>query len=131
MSKLFRFELAFFEEPQGVGFLKGLDDVDLWDVVKDDLYSLFDTLPIYELDEPVSFWFTEEGLEKYAGAINRVADELSEVGWQLIGTSINDDMKDILYKDVFQVAFPLEYIWVMQLEYVNVTDVDEFLSAIG
>ena len=81
MSRLFRFELAFSGEPQGVGFLQGLDDVGLLGFIRDDLYSLFDTLPIYELDEPVSFWFTEDGLRQYEDAINRIADEVSENGW--------------------------------------------------
>lgn len=126
MNKLFRFELAFSGEPQGVGFLQGLDDVGLLGFIRDDLYSLFDTLPIHELDEPVSFWFTEDGLRQYKDAINRIEDEVSGNGWQLIGASIDDRMENVIYKDMFQVAFPLEYIQSKQIEYLNVNDVDEF-----
>ena len=127
MSRLFRFELAFSGEPQGVGFLQGLDDVGLLGFIRDDLYSLFDTLPIYELDEPVSLWFTEDGLRQYEDAINRIADEVSENGWQLIGASIDDSMENVIYKDMFQAAFPLEYIKSKQIEYLNVNNVDEFI----
>ena len=127
MSRLFRFELAFSGEPQGVGFLQGLDDVGLLGFIRDDLYSLFDTLPIYELDEPVSFWLTEDGLRQYEDAINRIADEVSENGWQLIGASIDDSMENVIYKDMFQAAFPLEYIKSKQIEYLNVNNVDEFI----
>ena len=127
MSRLFRFELAFSGEPQGVGFLQGLDDVGLLGFIRDDLYSLFDPLPIYELDEPVSFWFTEDGLRQYEDAINRIADEVSENGWQLIGASIDDSMENVIYKDMFQAAFPLEYIKSKQIEYLNVNNVDEFI----
>lgn len=94
---------------------------------KEKIYSLFDTLPIYELDEPVSFWFTEDGLRQYEDAINRIADEVSENGWQLIGASIDDSMENVIYKDMFQAAFPLEYIKSKQIEYLNVNNVDEFI----
>ena len=85
MSRLFRFELAFSGEPQGVGFLQGLDDVGLLGFIRDDLYSLFDTLPIYELDEPVSFWFTEDGLRQYEDAINRLQTKCQKMAGSLLG----------------------------------------------
>lgn len=131
-GKLFRFELAFNGEPQGIGFLEGLVVcVDLWRPIRIDLYSQFDTLPAYEIDEPdgVSFWFTEEGLSRYDDAINRVADELAaEGGWRLIGAAIDNPPDEILYQNAFQVAFPLECIRMMDIKYVPVTDVDEFLK---
>lgn len=133
MGKLFRFELAFDGEPQGVGFLQGLDDVGLWSIVRDELYSLFDSLPICELDEPdgVSFWFTEAGLRKYEGAINRVSNEITEEGWQLIGAVIDDSLEDVLYRDDFQAAFPLECIRMMDIQYVPIFDVNELLDSIS
>lgn len=132
MGKLFRFELSFFGEPQGVGFLQGLDDVGLRGAIRDDLYALFDSLPIHELDQPggVSFWFTEEGIRKYEEAIKRVADAISGKGWELIGASINDNLENAVYKDRFQVAFPLEYIRTMQIEYADVPDVDVFVASV-
>lgn len=132
MSKLFRFELSFFGDPQEVGFLQGLNDVGLRDTIRDDLCSLFDSLPIHELDEPdgVSFWFTEEGAREYEEAIKRVADAISGKGWELIDASINDNLENAVYKDRFQVAFPLEYIRTMQIEYADVPDVDAFVASV-
>lgn len=126
--KLFRFELAFDREPQGVGFLQGLADVGLWDIVTANLYSLFDTLPVCVLDEvePVSFWFTEAGLELYGDAINQVIDEISEENWQLLGASMNDNLENAVYKDAFQVAFSREYIFGKHTQYVEVLDIDKF-----
>lgn len=133
MSRLFRFELAFDGTPQGVGFLQGLANVGLWEVIEDGLYSLFETLPVCELgvDEPVSFWFTEYGLDRYDDSINRIADEIAENNWQLIGTSIDDDMKNAIYKDEFQVAFLRSDICErFILKYVDVKDIDEFRMSI-
>ena len=59
----------------------------------------------------------------------RVADELAaEGGWRLIGAAIDNPPDEILYQDAFQVAFPLECIRMMDIKYVPVTDVDEFLK---
>lgn len=133
MSKLFRFELAFDGEPQGIGFLQGLADIGLWDLVTMNLYSLFDTLPFCELDEcePVSFWFTEAGIDQYGDAINQIIDEISEVNWQLIGASIEDDLENVVYKDKFQVAFLYEYITGVCPGYVEVHDIDEFVKEVS
>lgn len=98
----------------------------------DDLYSLFDTLPHRDLDvcEPVSFWFTENGLEQFTDAINRVADELSSVNWQLLGATTETDLEYAVYKDAFQAAFLREDVMLGQSEYVEVRDVDEFKSSV-
>ena len=66
-------------------------------------------------------------MRQYEDAINRIADEVSENGWQLIGASIDDSMENVIYKDMFQAAFPLEYIKSKQIEYLNVNNVDEFI----
>ena len=132
IQKFFRFELAFDGEPQDVGFLQGLVDAGLGSILTDDLYSLFDTLPHCGLDvyEPVSFWFTENGLEQFTDAINRVADELSSVNWQLLGATTETDLEYAVYKDAFQAAFLREDVMLGQSEYVEVRDVDEFKSSV-
>lgn len=130
-GKLFRFELAFDGEPQGIGFLEGLAVcVDLWRPIRNYLYSLFDTLPAYEIDEPdgVSFWFTEAGLREYEYALDQVSDEIAEKGWQLIGAAIDNPPDEILYQDDFQVAFPLECIRMMNIKYVPITDAEDLLK---
>jgi len=128
MSRLYRFELAFDGEPQGVGFLQGLDDIGLWNVVTSNLYSLFDILPAPKLDESVSFWFTEYGVAWFEDAINQVIDEIAENNWQLLGAVIDDDLQESIYHDEFQAAFHLEYIGSMSIEYVEVRDIGEFMQ---
>lgn len=132
MAKLYRFELAFDGEPQGVGFPQGLTDVELWKPVETDLYDCFESLPVpklapgLELDEPVSFWFTEEGLSAFDDSINRVADEIAEKNWQLLGMWMEADLTDAIYHDKYQAACAVEYISGIPRQFVPVLDVDEF-----
>lgn len=105
--KLFRFELAFNGEPQGVGFLQGIIDISLQKSVEDNLYSLFDRLPSPELDyggDPVTFWFTEYGLECFGDAINTVIKAITQINWQILGASMEEyDLSHAVYNDKFQV----------------------------
>jgi len=130
MSELFRFELSFDGEVQNVGFLQALDEVGLQEEVTDDLYSLFDTLPIPKLCEPTSFWFTSAGIKRYRGAIDRVIDEIAENNWQLVGAYLEDSADNAIYKDDLQVAFQAEYILSRGIKYVKVNDVDAFISSV-
>ena len=127
MEKLYRFELAFEGEPQDVGFLQGLDDVGLWPELTEELYALFDGLPIRELEteERISCWFTEAGLERFGDAIDRIIDEISGAGWQLIGASIRANLTDALYRDEYQAFFAYERV-AGEVNYVELDDVGEF-----
>ena len=138
MARIYRFELTFLGEPRGVGFLQGLDDVGLSDAEVSSLTSMFNALPVLELEEPVSFWFTEEGIRSFGAAINRVNLELSLRGWRLAGAFMKAPPgenapfgeEDIMYQDQFQIALPKEAVDEMFccdiLEYVEIFDVETF-----
>lgn len=127
--KLFRFELAFDGEPQGVGFMQGTYDIGLPKLITSNLYSLFDELPYHELnyeEDTISFWFTEYGLDYFGEAINKVIKDIAEKNWQFVGAIMEDDLSCAIYKDEFQAAFPYGYVWGSHTEYVEVTDVNKF-----
>lgn len=117
-QSLYRFELAFCGEEQGVGFLQGLDDTPLFDSMKGEFYHLFDSLPVPPIletpdDSAVMSWFTEKGLAQYAEALNSIIYELSAVDWQIIGMVMDIDTdesyclrsSDALYADEYQMVF--------------------------
>lgn len=118
MQTLYRFELAFGGEEQGVGFLQGLDDTPIPALVRDELYGMFDSLPVPPTlstpdDSPVICWFTEKGLRQFAEAINAVIYELSVYDWQMIVMPLCIDTdkpfslqdSDALYADAYQMVF--------------------------
>ena len=72
MERIYRFEGLFNGVPQGVGLFQELDEMALPISEVRELTGLFDSLPCPDLDEPVSFWFTEEGLQIYEAAINYI-----------------------------------------------------------
>lgn len=134
---LYRFELSFAGEAQGVGFLQGLDDTPIPFTVRDELFSAFDSLPAKDIsspdDSPVVFWFTEKGLQQYANVINAIIQELAEYDWQIVAMPITVEtersnglsLADALYKDDLQVAFSrsdiLEY---GGFDYKEITGID-------
>lgn len=118
LKTLYRFELAFAGEEQGVGILQGLDDTPIPFVTRDEFFSVFDSLPVPQNistpdDSQVVFWFTEKGLQQYANVINAIIQELEEYDWQVVAMPLVIDSdrprtlstQDALYKDEFQVAF--------------------------
>jgi len=115
---LYRFELSFAGEEQGVGILQGLGDTPIPFAVRDDFFRVFDSLPVPKNistpdDSQIVFWFTEKGLQQYADVINGIIQELEEVDWQVVAMPLVIDsdasnglsLKNALYKDEFQVAF--------------------------
>ena len=118
MQTLYRFELSFGGEEQGVGFLQGLDDTPIPAPIRDDLYGMFDSLPVPPTlttpdDSPVMCWFTEKGLRQFADALNAVIYELSVYDWQVIVMPLCIDTdkpvslqgSDALYADAYQMVF--------------------------
>ena len=117
MSKVYRFELAFEDEPQGVGMLQGLEDVGLSTRSERLLYEMFVPLKCPELPDlcdPVSFWFTEKGLVKFSAAIGMISDLISKKSWSLLVAQFDAsdfEMRHTVYKDDDQVAWTREFIF--------------------
>lgn len=80
-----RFEMAFDNIPQKIGFLQGLGDVGLTLKEEADLLELFQSLPCPNVNHfPSEFWFTEAGLERYATAILKIGKAIGRNNWQLM-----------------------------------------------
>lgn len=122
MSKVYRFELAFEDEPQGVGVLQGLEDVGLSTRSERLLYEMFIPLKCPELPDvcdPVSFWFTRAGLVRFSAAIGMISDMIAKKSWSLLVSKFDAsefDLRHAVYKDDDQVAWTREFIGVYQLE---------------
>ena len=112
MSKFYRFELAFDGQPQGVGFLQGLEDTGLPKSTTDDIYHEFDLLPAQTLEGPSlpAFFFTDTGLDRFGAALDRIISELDEINWQLLGYIMEDDLANAIYYDECQAAFDREHL---------------------
>lgn len=112
-ERMYRFELAFCGEPQGVGLLQGLQDAVPNRQKRDRLYAMFDELPVPELDwdDPVEFWFREAGVRKFESAINTIIDTLADIDWQVLGCVMDDDsVQNAIYFDEYQAAFDRAYL---------------------
>ena len=114
--RFYRFELAFDGEPQGVGFLQGLDDVGFTTARKERLMQPFNkhlAIPDVESedDSAVVFFFTEQGLMRFAKDLNRIIKAIEPHGWSLIATVMEeDDFTHALYSDEYQAAWSRTYL---------------------
>lgn len=116
MERIYRFEGLFNGVPQGVGLFQELDEMALPISEVRELTGLFDSLPCPDLDEPVSFWFTEEGLQIYEAAINYVNGRIALHNWSLAGAFMLAPgeegalfkKEEIIYQDKKQIAFSRE-----------------------
>ena len=103
----YRFELAFGEEPQGVGIFAGYDDIGM---SKNFIDSLFDALPIPEVPPPekgVRFecWFTMPGVLTFAPQLNKLIRKIEGAGWVVIAAAMLKNGKDAVYCDDYQSVF--------------------------
>ena len=111
MKRLYRFELAFLGEPQGIGFLVGLRDTGITEETIDALIKEFDDklpLPHYEelnynksVGYPASY-FTEKGKEVFYPTISTIINHVQSLDneWEVIEEMI--EVNDTLYEDEFQ-----------------------------
>lgn len=106
MAKLYRLEYEFEGEQRGIGLFQGMRFAGIDDETMDELDLLFSDLPDNFLIEygMVEFWFTENGMRRFADAIRMVEGAISEHNWSLICFSM-DDVEGAVYRDKYQVAF--------------------------
>ena len=116
--KVYRFELSFFDEPQGVGILQGLDETALSGRKVIRLLEPFQSkLRCPDLSDKnvngsgVVFWFTEEGLREFCSAIHNIIAALDPSGWGVI--MCEKDLCDgeeafSVYSDKYQIAWLYE-----------------------
>ena len=106
--KYWRFQLAFDGEPQGVGFLTGIEDVGLPGDKEVDLLDEFQSLPCPTVYCPCEFWFTAEGVHKYRTALQKMAEQISPYNWTLTYAMMDASVEDYnaaVYKDALQIAW--------------------------
>ena len=112
--QFYRFELAFCGEPQGVGFIQGLEDIGLPIKKYGQLYDPFETLPCPEICDPngpILFFFTKAGLQKYAPAIDAIGQTIRPKDWDLLGMVLEEgSFEHALYHDDFQAAWSRSYL---------------------
>lgn len=113
MALYYRYELLFLGEPQGVGFIVGLQDIGIPEEIIDMLIQAFDeTLPIpditvFKYDKRkvyAAFYFTEKGREMFLPTIEEIVNRVEKLdnGWEIIEETRGED--NILYEDEWQVV---------------------------
>ena len=105
-----RFELYLDGEPQEVGFIVGLNELDLDYEIQDFIMEDFnENLPFPEISEeqwkhtPLAY-FTEKGLERFKKSIQQLLDVYETYNFfdvVKLETSLSD--KTIIYEDAYQV----------------------------
>lgn len=131
MSKYYRFELACFGEPWDIGFLQGLEEVEgLPPKMAGALYAPFETLnsPALDICDPAEFWFTEQGLHKFASAIDSIIEAIEPYGWSMIAGVMEDDGHKAVYQDDLQAAWYATYLETDVSQFVPVGKALDLLS---
>lgn len=117
VKTLYRVELGFMGEPQGVGLFQGLDDTPLPFNQKEEFNEAVKGLAVpLGVESPdgsdIVFFFTDKGLKTISCALNAVNQELNDVDWQMLGMrlelgeeSCGLTLLDAIYVDEYQVAF--------------------------
>lgn len=108
---LFRFELFFNGAYQAVGLLQGLDDLCEPAVYRRLMKPFKDNLLVpIGLDQPCSFWFTEQGVKRFADAIDEINRCVSPSGWEVRGIVLWVHEMNYLYQDNYQIALGPEFV---------------------
>lgn len=117
-NKLYRYELAYFGELQGIGFITGLKDLGLANELIDQLVYDFDqTLPLPNfnsitynkgIEYPASY-FTEKGKERFSSSIQKIIEHVDSLNteWEVIEEIIED--YTTVYEDNFQALVLKKY----------------------
>lgn len=120
--KLFRYELHFFGEAQGIGFIQGLEDIGIPENLINLLIARFDEeLPIpdfssfdYEKGKeyPASY-FSEQGFAAFRETIQTIISSIEELdnGWEVVLLERESPNTGIVYQDAFQMMIKQPYLW--------------------
>lgn len=118
--KIFRYELHFFGEEQGVGFIQGLADVGIPEYLIDTLISRLDReMPIPDFSSfdyrtgteyPASY-FSDRGLAAFRRDIETIVSYIEELdnGWEVVLLERNMPDTGIVYQDAFQLMIKQSY----------------------
>ena len=122
-EKIYRFELGFEGELQGVGLFQGLEDTPVpWAQITEFYFMMNDLNKPLDIEtedgSPIVFFFTEKGLKTFKKALNFIIHEIIETGWQVLETILpldpsytnGPDLKDAIYTDEYQLAFSYAHI---------------------
>ena len=110
---LFRFELAFDGEEQGIGLLQGWSDVLRHGEEPGGLLAAFDGLPAPELESPdgsaIVFWFTQAGMNMFHEGLSMIIRTVTEHSpWSVImsrNEASRETLDAALYRDGYQIAW--------------------------
>lgn len=107
-----RYELYVDGEPQGVGFLQGLSELDKDDEYLDCLTKPFDEnlkLPqsVFAEHKLTESWFTEEGYQKFKAAVANIQQAYDDTGLFEMKCLTAESLDNIVYQDEFQVICKL------------------------
>lgn len=117
-NKLYRYELAYFGELQGIGFITGLKDLGISDKFIDQLIQEFDqtlTIPDFDsltynkgIEYPASY-FTEKGKELFSSSIQKIIDHVDSLNteWEVVEEIIED--YTAVYEDNLQALVLKKY----------------------
>lgn len=126
---VYRFELAFDGQPQGIGVMRGLDDIGLPEGISLNIEADFNELPCPYISEAVSFWFTERGLRTFQYTLDYLAEHSQRLNWQVLCARIpRPDMSQVVYADEFQVALRADCMDALRPKYKEFTSANDLLK---
>lgn len=103
-----RYELYIDDEPQEIGFLQGISELDMDDETIAPYMSLFDhelIIPVHILEENrhTKSWFTEAGEQKFLADIKALCNLYESQGLFHVKRISSHEIENIIYADCFQV----------------------------
>lgn len=111
VQPLFRFELFYNGTYQAAGLVQRLSDLCSQAEYRRLMKPFKDSLLVpVSLEQPCSFWFTENGLKKFADAIDEINRCISQTGWEVQGSALWVHEMNYLYVDEYQVALDPEFV---------------------
>lgn len=109
-ESLYRFEAECDGEHTDLGLFSALYNVGMPDPKPRLIEGMFHHLTSPDIEEPVSFWFTKEGILQFADAIAYTIESMQPYRWGLLMAKVRYDTESphILYKDDYQVGIAYE-----------------------